>query len=173
MHAPLGDALQAESMMEGLWDWYTKPWCYDIVLESEAGFEISRYFIAFNKDMTGGTMERTACYELKTTSEMDSFIESYNICHDQLVMSYIEGYTIKTHTSALFSQDTVIDEPLSLEEWESEHFNMSLCPFSARLCVFSDNEVHVYDFRSPLCSNVQSQSCTFSVISGTGGVVGN
>ena len=173
---PFNNALQAESMFQAPWDWYTEPWCYDVVLESEAGFAISRYLVAFNKDMTGGTIEKTACYELMTTPEMNFFIEPYRVCHDQLVMSWTERCTIKIHTSALFSQDTVTPrnhEPLILEEWNYEHLRISLCPFSARLCIVFYDEVHVWDFRSPLCSNVPSELRTFSATSGTGGVVGD
>ena len=163
-----------DSMIQGPWDWYT-PWCYDwcfdVVLRSEAGFAISRYLVAFNKDMTGGTIEKTACYELMTTPEMDFFIEPYRVCHDQLVMSWTEGSIIKAHTTPLFSQDTVIprdNEPLILEERKDEHISISLCPFSARLCHFFYDEVHVCDFRSRLCSNVQSdsESRTFSPLAG-------
>ena len=159
---PFDNALQAEFMIRGPWDWYTEPWCYDIVLPSEAGFAISRYLVAFNKDMTGGTIEKTAQYELMTTPEMDVddfCIEPYRVCHDQLVMSWTEGSIIKMHTSTLFFQDTVTqrdDEPLILEEWKSDYLNISLCPFSSRLCFFSYDDVYVYDFRSPLCLNVKS-----------------
>ena len=161
---PFNNALQAESMFQAPWDWYTEPWCYDVVLESEAGFAISRYLLAFNKDMTGGAIEKTACYELMTTPEMNFFIEPYRVCHDQLVMSWTERCTIKIHTSALFSQDTVTPrnyEPLILEEWNYEHLRISLCPFSARFCIVFYDEVHVWDFRSPL-ARMSPQSCARS-----------
>ncbi|EDR03794.1 uncharacterized protein LACBIDRAFT_331240 [Laccaria bicolor S238N-H82] len=123
---PLDDTLQAESSIQGPWDWYsTEPWCwcYDTVLQREAGFAISRYLVAFNKDMTGGTIKKTACYELRTTLEKDFFIEPYRVCHDQLVMSWTErSGIIKIHTSA-FSQDTVTpgdnELALMLEEWKA------------------------------------------------------
>ncbi|EDR03795.1 uncharacterized protein LACBIDRAFT_331241 [Laccaria bicolor S238N-H82] len=132
----LDDAIRTGSMIKGFGDWYTAsaPWCYDIVLPSEAGFAISRYLVAFNKDMTGGTIKENACYEFMTTPDLDFFIEPYRVCDNQLVLSWTEGAwmecIIKTHTSTLSSQDTVTprdDEPLILEEWKSNHFNgMSL-----------------------------------------------
>lgn len=58
--------LDYESVIQRPGDWYAEPWCYDIVTPSELGFEISRYRVIFNMDMTAGTIKKTAGFELVT-----------------------------------------------------------------------------------------------------------
>jgi len=150
-----------EPIIKGPWSWYTEPWCYDIVSPSKAGLVISRYLAVLNKDMTGGTIEKTASYELMITPGMrinEIVINRYRICHDQLVLCWREDFSLKTYASALSSQETIILTPDRLLTLEKEVEAVSLCPFSARLCLLSvgSNEIIVHDFRSPLCSNVQS-----------------
>jgi len=144
--------------------WYRETCCYDIVTPSEVGFAISRYLVTLNEDMTGGTIKRTASFEILTIDpDEDVSLEPYRICNDQLVMLLLEGSAIESYTSRLsFPYGAAVREiyqPLVLgEQIEIEGYQISLCPLSARLCLLSNNqdEVYIYDLRSPLCSGIQS-----------------
>lgn len=156
---PEGVALldHTESIIRGPPNWYTEPWCCDIASPSKAGIATSRYLVVLNEDMTGGTIEKTASYELMVTPGMLFYeiFRRYRICHDQLVMCWREDFSIKTHASAL-SSETTISTPYKLLTLEKEVEAVSLCPFSARLCLLSADEIIVHDLRLPLSSSVQS-----------------
>ena len=149
---PAGVALLDNSpfsgpIIKGPSNWYTEPWCCDIVTPSKAGLVISHYLVVLNKDMTGGTIEKTASYKLMITPGMlvdEIFINCHCICHNQLVLYWGEEFSTKTYVLALSSQETIISTP---ETFEKEVEAISLCPFSARLCLLCADKIIVHDFR--------------------------
>lgn len=157
--ALLDDNPFSESVIRGPSNWYTEPWCYDIVSPSKAGFAISHYLVVLNEDMTGGTIKKTASYELMITPGMhidDIFINCYCIYHDQLVLCWGEEFSIKVYAFAFSSQENIISTPDKFLTLGKVVEAVSLCPFSARHCLLSADEIIVHDFRFPLFSSVQS-----------------
>ena len=152
--------MSPQSVIKMPGDWYAEPWCYNIFTPCEPGFEISRYRVILNVDMTGGTIEKTVGFELVTgtKTDVDDFVESYHICHNQLIMCWSEGSVVKTYASRLSSNDSIYTGLIIKEQtgFIEDTLEMSLCPCSARLCLLSGygSEVYIYDYRSPLCSNV-------------------